>query len=299
MGRDVNPPAVFVTGAAGGIGTATTRALAQRGYRVYAGVHRDAPHLRGLRDVTLVRVDVTDPDSVAAAAEEITRLQDGRGLAAVVNNAGIVIHGPLELVSADDLRRQFAVNVFGPAEVTRAFAPLLREARGRLINISAPTAALPMPFAGPISASKAALDALSHATRVELAPQGITVVTVIPGAIETDIFARADAAARSALAHADPARVALYRRRLESVDAARARMRTSKPQTVADTIVKAVETSRPKACYVANSDVRPALILARLPVRVRDRLLAGALGLRRAEPPDRRPEAASSPRENS
>jgi len=86
-----------------------------------------------------------------------------------------------------------------------------------------------MPFAGPISASKAALDALSHATRVELAAQSITVVTVIPGAIEAEIFTKADAAANSARANADPATVALYPRRMHAVDAAIAKMRTSKP----------------------------------------------------------------------
>jgi NAD(P)-dependent dehydrogenase (short-subunit alcohol dehydrogenase family) len=195
-----NARAVFITGAAGGIGTATTRALAERGYRVYAGVRGDTPHLSELSGVEQIRIDVTDPESVAAAAEEVGLLQDGQGLHAVINNAGIMIQGPLELVPAEDLRRQFAINVFGPAEVTRAFVPLLREGRGRLINISAPTARLAMPFASPISASKAALDAISDAARIELGAQGIAVVTVIPGAVETDLFAKAGAAADSALA---------------------------------------------------------------------------------------------------
>lgn len=271
--------AVFVTGAAGGIGTATVRALAQRGFRVYAGVRDEAPQLSGVEQI---RIDVTDPESVAAAADEVARLQDGQGLHAVVNNAGIIIQGPLELVPAEDLRRQFAVNVFGPAEVTRAFAPLLREGHGRLINISAPTARLPMPFAGPISASKAALDALSHATRVELGAQGVAVVTIIPGAIETPIFDKAGTAAESALAAADPARVALYRPQLAAMGAALAKMRTSKPEKVADTIVKAVEAARPRTRYVATGDVRPVLALSLLPTRLRDRLLIGMLGLKAA-----------------
>jgi NAD(P)-dependent dehydrogenase (short-subunit alcohol dehydrogenase family) len=279
---DSNTRAVFVTGAAGGIGTATAQTLAQRGYHVYAGVRSEAPHLRELRGVEQILIDVTDPKSVAAAAEEVARLQDGQGLHAVINNAGIIIQGPLELVPAEDLHRQFAVNVFGPAEVTRAFAPLLRKGRGRLINISAPTATLPMPFAGPISASKAALDALSHAIRVELGAQGVAVVTVVPGAIETPIFVKAGAAAESALAAADPARVALYRPQLEAVDTALAKMKTSKPEKVADTIVKAVEAAKPKTRYVATSDVRPALILSLLPIRLRDRLLIGMLGLKKA-----------------
>ncbi|HEY0694218.1 MAG TPA: SDR family NAD(P)-dependent oxidoreductase [Kribbella sp.] len=278
-----NAHAVFITGAAGGIGTATTRALAQRGYRVYAGVRGETPHLRELSGVEQIRIDVTDPESVAAAAEEVGRLQDGQGLHAVINNAGIMIQGPLELVPAEDLRRQFAINVFGPAEVTRAFAPLLREGRGRLINISAPTARLAMPFASPISASKAALDAISDAARIELGAQGIAVVTVIPGAAETELFAKAEAAADSALAAADPARLELYRPQLAAMGAAQAKMRTSKPGEVADTIIKALEAARPRARYVANSDVRPALILSRLPAWLRDRMLIAMLGLNKAK----------------
>jgi NAD(P)-dependent dehydrogenase (short-subunit alcohol dehydrogenase family) len=274
-----NARAVFITGAAGGIGTATTRALAQRGYRVYAGVRGDTPHLSELSGVEQIRIDVTDPESVAAAAEEVGLLQDGQGLHAVINNAGIMIQGPLELVPAEDLRRQFAINVFGPAEVTRAFAPLLREGRGRLINISAPTARLAMPFASPISASKAALDAISDAARIELGAQGIAVVTVIPGAVETDLFAKAGAAADSALATADPVRLELYRSRLAAMAAAQAKMRTSKPDKVADTILKALEAARPKARYIANSDVRPVLVLSRLPTWLRDRMLIAILGL--------------------
>jgi NAD(P)-dependent dehydrogenase (short-subunit alcohol dehydrogenase family) len=277
-----NTRAVFVTGAAGGIGTATARALSERGYRVYAGVRAEAPHLRDLAGVEQVRIDVTDPGSVAAAAEEVARLRNGEGLAGVVNNAGVIVQGPLELVPADELRRQFAVNVFGPAEVTRAFAPLLRAGGGRLINISAPTARLAMPFAGPISASKAALDALSDAVRVELAGQGVTVITVVPGSVETEIFAKANAAAQTALAAADPARLALYRRQIEAVDGAVARMRGAGPDRVAHTIVRALEASRPRARYAAGSDVRSALILARLPLRLRDRVVVRMLGLGKA-----------------
>jgi NAD(P)-dependent dehydrogenase (short-subunit alcohol dehydrogenase family) len=139
-----------------------------------------------------------------------------------------------------------------------------------------------MPFAGPISASKAALDALSDAARVELAGQGIAVVTVVPGSVETGIFAKANAAAETALASADPARLALYRRQIEAVDAAVARMRGAGPDRVARTIVRALEANRPRARYAAGSDVRPALILARLPSRLRDRVVVRMLGLGKA-----------------
>src|SRR4029079_6327499 len=124
------------------------------------------------------------------------------------------------LVPAAELHRQFAVNVYGPAQVTRAFLPMLRQGGDRGINVSAPTARLAIPYAGPISASKSALESLSDAARVELAPWGIPVVIVVPGSIDTGIFAKADVAAKETLAAADPDRVALYRGRLDAVAAA-------------------------------------------------------------------------------
>jgi NAD(P)-dependent dehydrogenase (short-subunit alcohol dehydrogenase family) len=274
--------AVLVTGAAGGIGTAITQALARRGYRVYAGVHNDRLHLDVTPDVQAIPLDVTSAESVRAAAAEVTAQEGSHGLRAVVNNAGVIVQGPLELVPADELQRQFAVNVFGPAEVTQAFLPLLRAAKGRLINISAPTARLAVPYAGPISASKAALESLSDATRVELAPWGIRVVIVVPGGVDTGIFAKAETAAKAALAATDPDRVALYSRQLDAVAAAQSRMSTSRPQTVADAVVRAVEAPKPKTRYAATSDARLFALLSRLPARTRDRLLSRTLGLHKA-----------------
>ena len=272
--------AVLVTGAAGGIGTAITQALARRGYRVYAGVHNDRLHLDVMPEVQAIPLDVTSAESVRAAAAEVTARQGSHGLRAVVNNAGVIVQGSLELVPADELQRQFAVNVFGPAEVTQAFLPLLRAAKGRLINISAPTARLTVPYAGPISASKAALESLSDATRVELAPWGIRVVIVVPGGVDTGIFAKAETTAKAALAATDPDRVALYSR--QPVAAAQSRMSTSRPQTVADAVVRAVEAPKPKTRYAATSDARLFALLSRLPARTRDRLLTRTLGLHKA-----------------
>jgi NAD(P)-dependent dehydrogenase (short-subunit alcohol dehydrogenase family) len=282
MTDSADTPAVLVTGAAGGIGTAITQALAGRGYLVYAGMHHDTEQHAVTPGVRPVPLDVTSAPSVQAAADEIADRQDGRGLRAVVNNAGIIVSGPVELIPGPEMERQFAVNVLGPAHVTKAFAPLLRTAGGRLINISAPTARLAVPYAGAISASKAALESLSAAARVELAPWGIAVVIVVPGAIDTEIFAKADAAARGALRTADPQRVALYRRQLSAVATAQSSMRTSPPRTVADAVLRAIEAPRPRARYAVNADARIAGILSRLPTRARDRVLARALGLHKA-----------------
>lgn len=261
--------AVLVTGAAGGIGAATVKALTQQGYEVFAATHRGGD----------LEVDVTDPTSVAALAKEVGERVAGRGLRAVVNNAGIIVQGPQELVPAADLQRQFAVNVFGAAEVTKAFLPLLRVGKGRIINVSAPTARLPIPFAGPIGASKAALESLSDALRIELQPWGIPVAVVVPGAIQTEIFAKAGVAAQAALAAAGPDQVALYHKQMEALGTAMSKQKMAPPETVARTIARAVAAPHPKRRYLANSDVRQFMVLARLPAGLRERLLKRVLGL--------------------
>lgn len=268
-----------MTGASGGIGAMTVRALAERGHTVYATVRGDPGDLVGLADVHPVEMDVTDPSSVALAAKSVTDGAGDRGLRAVVNNAGVIVQGPLELIPPEELRRQFEVNTLGPAYVTQAFLPLLRRGRGRIVNVSAPTAWLPAPFLAPIGASKAALESLSTALRTELAVWRVPVVLVQPGATRTEIFAKAEAAANAALGRTDPARVEPYERQLAAVAKASANQRLGSPERVAAAIVKAVEARRPKRWYAASADVRLARIVSRLPAGLRERLVARMLGL--------------------
>ncbi len=280
---------VLVTGAGAGIGAVTARALAEGGYHVYAGVRSAAgpagraggPAAAGIEEIEL---DVTDPGSVRRAADEIAARQGRAGLAALVNNAGVLVQGPLELVPASELHRQFAVNVLGAAETTRAFLPLLRRGEGRVINISAPTARIAVPFAGPISASKAALESLSEALRVELEPWRIPVILVVPGAVATQIFAKSSAAAQAAMDDADPRRVALYSQQLAAVATSLDGQKPSPPEKVAATIVRAIEARRPKARYLATTDARLFAIVARLPAALRVRVLRAQLGLRDIQP---------------
>jgi NAD(P)-dependent dehydrogenase (short-subunit alcohol dehydrogenase family) len=275
---------VFITGAAAGIGAATARLLADRGYLVFAGIHEDPGSLAGIPRIRSVAIDVTDPAGITAAAEQVGREIAGTGLHAVINNAGIIVQGPLELVPARELRRQFEVNTLGPVYVTQAFLPLLRGGGGRVVNISAPTAHVPVPFMAPISASKAALVSLSDALRVELSAWKIPVVVVEPGGTATDIFAKADAAAQAALASADRGQVALYRTHLEAVAAAAAKQKLGPIDAVADAIVRAVEARRPKRRYTAGSGTRLFGVLSHLPVGMRDRLVSGAFGVGNIEP---------------
>lgn len=272
-----NDASVLITGAGGGIGTATTLRLAELGYTVYAGVRSAAPHLEGLPRVRVVRLDVTKPESVAEAAARIA--EETAGLHAVVNNAGVIVQGPLELVPPSELHHQFDVNVYGPVLIVQAFLPLLRKGHGRVINISAATARTAVPFAGPISASKAALESLSDALRGELLSWTIPVVVVEPGAVDTAIFEKAEKAAGAALAQVPADRLALYGPALESVGQAMAKLKPAPAGGVVKTIVRAVRSPRPKPRYVAGRDAHALIALSHLPQRTRDRLLVRSLGL--------------------
>jgi NAD(P)-dependent dehydrogenase (short-subunit alcohol dehydrogenase family) len=269
--------AVLITGANGGIGTATTRALTQRGYTVYAGVRGAAGDLEGARGVRVIRLDVTEPESAAAAAKQIGG--EVGGLRAVINNAGVIVQGPLELVPADELRRQFEVNTLGPATVIREFLPLIRAGAGRIINVSAPTGRVAVPFLGPISASKAALESLSTALRLELAGWRIPVVVIEPGATATSIFDKAGVAEKQARTEVERDRLALYSAQLAAVEKATAKLKPGPIDKVAGAITKAVEVRRPKRRYVV-ADARTLTMLSHLPARLRDSIVVAGFGLR-------------------
>lgn len=270
---------VLVTGAGAGIGAETTKQLAAAGYRVFAGVHTADVETADLANVERVPLDVTDPGSVEAAAKRVAEAVGGRGLRAVINNAGVIVQGPLELVPAAELRRQFEVNTLGPARVIQAFLPLLRQGQGRIVNISAPTARVPIPFMAPIGASKAALQSFSDSLRVELTPWNIPVVVVEPGATDTAIFAKADSAADAALESVDRASVALYRDQLAAVRKASARQKLGPAEVVAKAIVRAVAVRKPRRRYLAGTGVGMIRVLALLPTRLRERLIKTVFGL--------------------
>ena len=272
--------AVLLTGANGGIGAATARALADRGLTVFATVRDDRGSLPAMRGIQPVQMDVTDPASVAAVAKQLDETLGDSGLRAVVNNAGVIVQGPLELMPPEELRRQFEINTYGPTFVAQSFLPLIRRGRGRIVNVSAPSAWVPLPFVAPIGASKAALESISTALRTELAAWRIPVVLIEPGASRTAIFDKAAAAARAALHDVEPARAQLYARQLAAIAKAGQRQRLNDPEKAANAIVKAVLARRPKRWYAASADVRLFRLASHLPAGAREALVARMLGLR-------------------
>ena len=247
--------------------------MAAEGWRVFA-THRAASD-------DAIQLDVCDESSIRRARDDVASDLGEDGLHGLVNNAGISVDGPLELLSSDDLRRQFEVNVIGAHAVTRAFLPLLRRGRGRIVNVGGAAGRLPLPMFGALSASKAALNALSEALRMELRHQGMAVIYIEPGAIESPFFEKSRASARARLSR-DPDSWPIYERAVAAATQAMADTRTTSVDAAAAAITRALTARRPRARYVLGTDARLGLgVLLHLPAAVRDRVLLGSLGLTR------------------
>ncbi len=272
--------AVLVTGASTGIGRACVLDLAGRGALVFAGV-RDATVGSVLASQAPDRIvplllDVTDPAQVAAAATAVGAATGDNGLFALVNNAGIAVAGPLEVLPDAALREQFEVNTFGPLALTQACLPLLRRARGRIVNVTSVNGRIVTPFTGAYAASKFALEAMSDALRRELAPTGVTVIVVQPGSIRTPIWTRSRERARRLAEQLPPASHGLYASVLARIKQVEVPARALPPEAVAVVVSRALTSARPRTRYRVGWDARLGVLLAHiLPGRALDWLLGG------------------------
>ncbi len=270
---------VVVTGASSGIGRATALHLAAAGHHVYAGVRRPAdapaPPTANSGEITPLLLDVTDPAQIRAAAATVAGHTGNAGLKGLVNNAGIGVFGPLEILPIQQFRRQLEVNVTGQLAVTQALLPLLRRARGRIVLIGSIGTRFTPPFTGPISASKSAIATMAEALRQELAPWDIHVVLIEPASIHTEAVDKLDRDAERLLNESDPGARALYEdafRRFVRIGLARER-NGSPPQVVAQAVARALTIRRPHARYLVGKDSRRmAVVAAALPTPVLDTL---------------------------
>jgi NAD(P)-dependent dehydrogenase (short-subunit alcohol dehydrogenase family) len=275
------PRAVLITGASSGIGRACALELDRRGYRVYAGVRRaeDAAALREQASERMdpVFLDVTEADTIRAVAARIGAEAGAHGLYGLVNNAGIGIGGPLELLPIADLRRQLEVNVIGLAAVTQACIPLLRAARGRIVNISSRSGTCAFPGVYAYAAAKFAVEALSDSLRVELRPWGVRVVVVQPGDISTSIWSRSVARGEASLTELSDEGARLYGPLINFLFDYAAAPKPLPASAVATVVARALSARLPRTRYIVGGDARLFRVLARLPDRLRDALLTLAL----------------------
>ncbi len=270
---------VLVTGAGSGIGLATVQALLDAGVTVYAGARRPE-HLLRLNDLgaTALPLDVRDAAQVVDAAARVQAA--GQGLYGLVHNAGVGGIGLLPSWPDADVQALFDTNVFGPHRLTNALLPLLLQSRGRIVCIGSQGGSVTMPFMGPYTMSKHALEAYASCLRMELAPHGVAVSIVQPGAVSTDIGDNGRAGNVSRL-QATPvpfdeaARAALHglqnpaAPRPEEAESAHNR-RHAAPAAVAATVLQALGEEAPQARYLFGTRWEGDRVIAALIDRLLD-----------------------------
>jgi NAD(P)-dependent dehydrogenase (short-subunit alcohol dehydrogenase family) len=270
---------VLVTGAGSGIGLAIVQALRAAGVTVFAGARRPE-HLRLLQDLgaTAVPLDVRDAAQVHAAAAQVQAA--GQGLHGLVHNAGVGGIGLLPSWPDADVQALFDTNVFGPHRLTNALLPLLLASRGRIVCIGSQGGSVTMPFMGPYTMSKHALEAYAACLRMELAPQGVAVSIVQPGAVKTDIGDNGRAGNVARLQATPPpfdgvAQAALHGLqnpmplRPEAPESANNR-RHAEPAAVAATVLQALGDADPQARYLFGTRWEGDRVIAALTERLLD-----------------------------
>jgi short-subunit dehydrogenase len=269
-----------ITGASTGIGAATARELARRRFHVLAGVRRDrdADAIRGPGIEPLI-IDITNPDHIQALATRVYGDPQGRALRALVNNAGIGVNVPVEAFAIDKWRRLFEVNLFGHIAVTQALLPALIRSRGRVVNISSVGGKIAMATYGPYAGTKFALEAVSDALRREIAPTGVQVVVVEPGAVSTEMPSRAIATASELASTMTSDQNRRYGALVQAINAQTASHTTSclPAEAAAKVIAKAVTARKPRTRYTVGRDAALIPLVRILPDRTLDRILAAAL----------------------
>jgi NAD(P)-dependent dehydrogenase (short-subunit alcohol dehydrogenase family) len=184
-------PTVAITGAGSGLGRELALGFSAKGFRVF-GTSQSAngtPEIQsqsaGGENIIFTITDITKEEQIDNWKEQVRKLLNGGGLDLLINNAGVLTPGPMEVLSLSAVRREFEVNVFGSLATIQAFLPLLRQAKGRIVQIGSMTGRFPLPFSGPSSASKAAMEAFADVYRTELKPFGIDFIMVQPGSLLT------------------------------------------------------------------------------------------------------------------
>lgn len=277
---------VVITGVSTGIGWGATKVLIRRGFRVFGSVRKEADGERLKKEFgerfTPLLFDITDEAAVRRAADEVRAALDGETLFGLVNNAGIGVSGPLLELGVNEFRAQMEVNVIGPLIVTQAFAPLLgadpslKGAPGRIINISSVGGKQASPFVGPYSTSKHALEGMSESLRRELLLFGIDVIIIGPGAVKTQIWAKAEEVDFTPYSNS-PYYPSLVKFRDYFLAGGKKGLA---PERLGRAIEKALTTKNPKVRYaVVGKRLRNWTIPQLLPRRVVDRTIGKAIGL--------------------
>lgn len=252
--------AVLVTGASTGIGRKTAELLARSGFFVFAGARKDKDmeDLARIENVQPLRLDVTKPKEIDAAVETVRAA--GRGLYGLVNNAGIAVLAPLIELREEDLERQLDVNLLGVWRVTKAFAPLLIESKGRVTTTGSLSGTVSWPMGGPYTMSKHAVESFTDVLAAELAPFGVQVSIVEPGNYRSEIMTGMRERLLDGGYGGDGSR---YRQQIDRLLAPRDPERLPEPDDVARGFLRALTDERPHRRYLVVPNAREAELTIR------------------------------------
>jgi NAD(P)-dependent dehydrogenase (short-subunit alcohol dehydrogenase family) len=282
---------VVVTGVSTGIGWGTTKVLVSKGFRVFGSVRKqaDADRLQGEFGNAFVplMMDITDADAIHRAAEKVGSMIGDRNLVGLVNNAGIVVSGPLLYLRPSEYKRQLDVNMVSPLVVTQAFAPLLGTDKkrqgpaGRIVNITSSGAKVPIPLLGAYSASKSGLEGMSDVLRLELMLFGIDLIMIEPGFVNTSMY---DKGEKEDLSEFRPTEYWNAVQNFQKFIVAEGRKGLS-PERLGEAVHLALSTAKPKARYAVIKQRFKNWTLPRLlPARMLDAVVAKQLGFIKPQP---------------
>lgn len=250
---------IFITGASSGIGLASALRLSSDGFQVIAGVlpGEDITPLSE-HNISTLPIDITNPQMVTKATETIHSAVGDAGLYGLFNNAGIVISGPLEAIPIEALHQQLDVNLIGHVRVTQHLLPMIRQARGRIVNTASILGRVAVPFSGPYSISKFALEAFTDTLRMELRQFGIHVCVIEPGTIATPLWPKAIQHTEAITSEMPFHLQQLYRDDIDTFTSTieRQQRRGISPDAVAQKVAHAFTAARPKTRYVIGSDAQ-------------------------------------------
>jgi NAD(P)-dependent dehydrogenase (short-subunit alcohol dehydrogenase family) len=276
---------VVVTGTSTGTGAATALHLAEHGFHVFAGVRREgdgeALQAQAAATLTPLVIDVTDDATISAALAAVAEVVGDRGLAGLVNNAGIGKPAPLEYQPMADFRTQLEVNLFGPVAMIQAFLPLIRRGGGRIVNVGSIGGLLVLPLNGAYSASKFGLRAVSDALRLELRQWNIHVSLIEVAPVKTAIFGKSFAELDGLEKTLGDEGFALYEQQIAAIRKAmeKAAASADPPLEVAKAILDALTSDKPDPRYLAGHGGKQTAVAAALPDRARDLALVRELRL--------------------
>lgn len=277
---------VVVTGASTGVGRATALRLDRAGWRVFAGVRRnadaDALHRASRGSLTSILLDITEPAAIETAGKQIRDAVGDAGLDGLVNNAGIIVFSPIETIPMEQLRAQLEVNVIGHVAVTKALLPSIRSATGRIVFVGSLGGRMSYPFGGAYHASKYGLEAIADSLRQELRPWSVSVSVVEPGAVDTPIWDRGRQLWEDMLSELTVEQLQLYSASMHRSWKWGDRLHglASPPDKVARAIERALVDRRAHARYRVGIDARTQMLVHRLvPQRAFDWLVAKSLGM--------------------